>query len=99
MPVLTDFAFTLDPAQAVGRGNDRLSLLSDRPAWREMWESALTEARDLVRPAIAYSVCPVTGSDEQRLFISNGRALESAVVARLFAAAPEVVLALFAVRP
>ena len=99
MPVLTDFAFTLDSAQVMGRWNDRLSPLSDRPAWREMWESALAEARDLVRPAIAYSVCPVTGSDGQRLFVSNGRALESAVLARLFAGAPEVVLAIFTIGP
>jgi hypothetical protein len=99
MPALKDFAFTIDPSQAAGRWSDRLSRLTDRPAWREMWESALAEAQNLVRPGIAYAVHPVTGSDGDRLLIADGRALESAVVARLFGGAPEVVLAIFTIGP
>ena len=97
MPALKDFAFSLDPSQAAGRWSDHLSRLADRPAWREMWESAVAEARDLVRPGIAYAVHLVTGSDGERLLIADGRVLESAVVAQLFGRAPEVVLAIFTI--
>jgi hypothetical protein len=99
MPVLKDFSFNLDPSQVAGRWSDHLSRLSDESAWREMWESALAEARDLIQPAIAYCVCPVAGSDGERLLVGDGKALESAVVARLFASAPEVVLAIFTIGP
>lgn len=99
MPVLKEFAFALDPSRAIRRRSDRLSRLVDRPAWRKMSESALAEARDLIRPGIAYAVHPVTGADGERLIIADGQALESAVVARLFAGAPEVVLAIFTIGP
>lgn len=99
MPALKDFPFTIDTSQAAGRWSDRLSRLTDRPAWREMWESALAEARDLVQPGIAYAVHPVSSSDGERLLIADGRALESAVVARLFGGAPEVLLAIFTIGP
>jgi hypothetical protein len=99
MPVLRDFAFALDPSQAARRRSGLLSRLGERPAWRQMYESALAEARALVRPGIAYAVQPVIGADGERLIIADGQALESAVVARLFAAAPEVVLAIFTIGP
>ena len=99
MPALKNFAFTIDPSLAAGRWSDRLSRLADRSAWQEMWDSALAEARDLVRPGIAYAVHPVTGSDGERLIIADGRALESAVLAQLFGGAPEVVLAIFTAGP
>jgi len=99
MPVLKEFAFTFDPSQAMRRRGGPLSRLADRPAWRKMYESALAEARSLIRPGIAYAVHPVTGADGERLIIADGQALESAVVARLFAGAPEVVLAIFTIGP
>lgn len=98
MPVLKDFTVPLDATEAV-QGSEFLSRLAERPAWREMYEPALAEARDLVRPAVAYAVHPVAGADEERLVIAGGRALESPVVARLFASAPEVVLAVFTIGP
>jgi hypothetical protein len=64
-----------------------------------MYESALAEARDLVRPGIAYAVHPIIRADEDRLIIADGQALESAVVARLFAGAPDVALAIFTIGP
>jgi hypothetical protein len=99
MPVLKEFAFTLDPSEELRRRSDRLSQLVQRPAWRQMYESALAEARDLIRPGIAYAVHPVTGAEPERLFVADGHALDSAVVARLFAGAPEVVLAIFTIGP
>jgi len=99
MPVLKDFSFDLDPSQVPNRWSDRLSRLNDRPDWRGMWEAALAEARDLIRPAVCYGVCEVTGSDGGRLFLAGGRAIESAVAARLFAGAPEVVLTIFTIGP
>ena len=98
MPVIKEFAIPLDATEAI-RGSDFLSRLAERPAWREMYESALAEAGDLVRPAIAYAVHPIAGADGERLIIADGRALESGVVARLFAGAPEVVLAIFTIGP
>ncbi len=64
-----------------------------------MYESAVSEARELVRPAIAYEVHPVTEADEDRLLIADGQALESAVLARLFGEAPEVALVIFTIGP
>lgn len=99
MPVLKDFTVTLNVPEAMkGRGG-HLARLAERPVWRDMYESALPEARGLVRPAIAYGICPVTGSDETCLCVADGERLESPVVARLFAEAPEVLLAIFTVGP
>jgi hypothetical protein len=97
MPILEGFAVTLNPSEALERWAGGGERLRDRPTWRRIWESAFAEARDLIRPAIAYAVHPVTGGDEGRLYVADGRALESAVVARLFADAPEVVPAIFTI--
>ena len=99
MPVLKDFAFALDPVQAAERRGGRLAQLVARPAWRQMCEPAIAEARELIRPAIAYAAHPVRRAEAERLVIADGQALESAVVARLFAGAPEVVLAIFTIGP
>lgn len=99
MPVLTDFAFSLDPVQAAERRGGRLAKLIERPAWRQMFEPAIAEARELMRPAIAYAVHPVAGAEAERLIVADGQALESAVVARLFAGAPEIALVIFTIGP
>ncbi len=99
MPVLRDFTVTLEVPEAMRRRGGHLARLAERPVWREMYESALPEARGLVRPAIAYGVHPVAGSDEKCLRVADGERLESPVVARLFGGAPEVLLAIFTVGP
>lgn len=99
MPVLKDFAFTLDPVRAAERRGGRLAKLIERPAWRQIYEPAIAEARELMRPSVAYAVHPVAGAEAERLVIADGQALESAVVARLFAGAPEVALAIFTIGP
>jgi hypothetical protein len=99
MPVLREFALSLDPVAAVKERGGLLSRLANRPVWRNMYESALPEARELVRPAIAYEVHPVRGADEDCLRIADGQTLESPVVARLFGEAPEVVLTIFTIGP
>jgi len=99
MPVLKDFAFALDPVRAAERRGGRLAQLVERPAWRQMYEPAIAEARELIRPAVAYAVHPITGAEAERLIIADGQALESAVVARLFADAPEVALVIFTIGP
>jgi hypothetical protein len=99
MPVVTDFPFTLDPARIFKRYGREISRLIDRPELRQAYEAALAEARTLVRPAIAYAVQPVVRAEERRLVIGEGQALESAVVARLFAEASEVVLAIYTIGP
>lgn len=99
MPVLRDFTLSLDPAHAVGQRGGLLSHLADRPVWRNMYKSALSEARELIRAAIAYDIHPVTGADQVRLYVADGQALESPIVARLFAEASEVVLAIFTIGP
>jgi len=99
MPVVTDFPFTFDPAHVLQRRGRELSSLIDRPELRQVYEAALAEARTLIRPAIAYAVQPVVLAEEERLVIGEGKALESAVVARLFAQASEVVLAIYTIGP
>jgi len=99
MPVVTDFPFTLDPARVLQRYGGELSALIDRPELRQVYEAALAEARTLIRPAIAYAVHPVVVAEAERLIIAEGQALESAVVARLFAEALEVVLAIYSIGP
>lgn len=99
MPVLKDFAFTLDPVQAAKRRGGRLAKLIERPAWRQMYEPAIAEARELIWPAVAYAVHPVAGAEVERLKIADGHALESAVVAQIFGGAPEVALAIFTIGP
>jgi hypothetical protein len=97
MPVITEFTLSLEPPQAARQHGGVLSRLAERPVWRNMYESALPEARELLRPAFAYDVQPVTGADPERLRIADGHILESPVVAKLFAEAPEVVLAIFTI--
>ncbi len=97
MPVVTDFPFTLDPARLLRRYGREVSGLIDRPELRLVYEAALAEARTLIRPGIAYAVHPVVGAEAERLMIADGRALESPVVARLFAGAPEVVLMIYSI--
>ena len=99
MPVVTDFPFTLDPARVLQRYGRELSALIERPELRPVYEAALAEARTLIRPAIAYAVQPVVVAEAERLIIADGQALESPVVARLFAEAPEVVLAIYTIGP
>jgi hypothetical protein len=99
MPVVTDVPITLDPARLLQRYGRELSALIDRPGLRQAYEAALDEARTLVRPGIAYAVHPVVGAETDRLIIAAGQALESAVVARLFGEAPEVVLAIYTIGP
>lgn len=99
MPVVTDFTLTLDPASLLKRYGREVSALVDRPELRQVYEAALAEARALIRPGIAYAAHPIVGAEEERLIVADGQALESAVVARLFAEAPEVVLAIYSVGP
>ena len=99
MPIVTDFPFTLDPARVLKRYGRELSSLIDRPGLRQVYEAALTEARALIQPGIAYAAHPVVGADGERLIVADGQALESPVVARLFAGASEVVLAIYTIGP
>jgi len=99
MPVVTDFPFTLDPARLLQRYGREVSALIDRPELRQVYETALAEARTLIRPGIAYSVHPVVMAEAERLIIGEGQALESPVVARLFAEASEVVLTIYTIGP
>ena len=99
MPVVTDFPLTLDPARLLQRYGRAVSALIDRPELRQVYEVALAEARTLIRPAIAYAVHPVVVAEAERLIIGEGQALESPVVAHLFAEASEVVLAIYTIGP
>jgi hypothetical protein len=99
MPVVTDFPFTLDPAPVLKRYGREVSALLDRPELRPVYEAALAEARALIRPGIAYAAHPVVTVEAERLLIADGQALESAVVARLFAGAPEIVLMIYSIGP
>src|SRR3990170_4517717 len=99
MPVVTDFAFTLDPAPVLKRYGREVSALIDRPELRQVYEAAVAEARALIRPGIAYPPHPVERAEAERLIIADAHALESPVVARLFAGAPEVVLAIYSIGP
>ena len=99
MPVVTNFPFTFDPAPVLERYGRQVSALLDRPELRQVYDAALAEARMLIRPGIAYSAHPVLAAEAERLIIADGQALESAVVARLFADAPEVVLVIYSVGP
>ena len=99
MPVVMDFPFALDPARLLQRYGREVSGLIDRPELRQVYEAALAEARTLIRPAIAYAVYPVMAVEGERLVIADGQVLESAVVARLFGEAPEVVLTIYTIGP
>jgi hypothetical protein len=99
MPVVTDFPFELDPAPLLKRYGREVSALLDRPELRRVYEAALAEARALIRPGIAYAAHPIVDAETERLIVADGQTLESAVVARLFAGAPEIVLAIYTVGP
>jgi len=99
MPVVTDFPLSLEPARLLQLYGREVSALIDRPELRPVYEAALTEARTLVRPAIAYAVAPVLAVEAGRLVVADGQALESPVVARLFGEARQVVLAIYTIGP
>jgi hypothetical protein len=99
MPVVTDLPFTFDPAPVLKRYGREVSALLDRPELRQVYEAALAEARALIRPGIAYAAHPVVTVEAERLLVADGQALESPVVARLFAGAPEIVLTIYSIGP
>jgi hypothetical protein len=99
MPVVTDLPLEFDPAPVLKRYGREVSALLDRPALRRVYEAALSEARDIIRPGIAYATHPIVGTEAERLIIADGQTLDSAVVARLFAGSPEIVLAIYTVGP
>jgi hypothetical protein len=100
LPVLKDFDFALDPAAVLERlGGAQVEDHGRQQALLRMFEAAVVEARDLIHPAIAYAVHPVVHAEADRLIVADGGALESPVVASLFAEAPEVVLMIYTIGP
>jgi hypothetical protein len=100
LPVLKDFDLALEPTALLERlGGARAEDAGRQQARLRMFETALAEARGLIRPAIAYAVHPVVGVEANRLIVADGSALESPVVASLFADAPEVVLMIYTIGP
>lgn len=99
MPILRDFPFVFDPEAALAHLGRDPSTLRARPQARRLYEAALTEARELLRPAIAYALWPVLRAEPGRLIVADGQALESPVVASLFGGAPEVVLMVYTIGP
>jgi hypothetical protein len=97
MPVVTDFPFTFDPARVLKRYGRDVSALINRPELRPAYEVAMAEARELIRPGIAHATHPIVSAEAERLIVADGRALESPVVARLFAEAQEVVLMIYTI--
>jgi hypothetical protein len=98
LPVKTGFTIELDKEEALQLVRQRQGLPRQK-AWLEAVDEAMDEAGRLVRPGIAYDVFPVTAVEASRLVVGEGHALESAVVASLFASAPEVVLMVFTIGP
>ena len=100
MPVLRDFDFAFDPTAVLERlGRARGEDPGRKQARLRMFEAALAEARELIHPAIAYAVHPVVRAEADRQILADGSALESPVLASLFAEAPEVVLMIYTIGP
>ena len=97
MPVLSGFELGLDKQEALRFLRRRGAPVQE--AWLEAVDQAIDEAQRLVRPAVAYDVFPVAAAEPSRLIVGHGHALESPVVASLFARAPEVVLMVFTIGP
>lgn len=95
MPITRDAALDWQELRdRVSRGQD-----GRPPAWRQAVDAALDEAQALVSPAIAWRALPIVRSEESRLIVGEGEVLESAVVATLFATAPEVVVMVYTIGP
>ena len=100
MPVLKDFDFAFDPMAVLQRlGGAQVEDPGRQQAWLRMFEGSFAEARELIHPAIAYAVHPVVRAEADRLIVAGGSALESPVLASLFAEAPEVVLMIYTIGP
>ena len=105
MPIFNDIHVGVDRAEALAVIRRRQAVPrseavpTGRQAWLEAVDRVVAEAPRLVRPAVAYVVLPVTSTEPSRLIVGDGHALESAVVASLFAEALEVVLMLFTIGP
>jgi hypothetical protein len=100
LPVLRDFDFALDPTAVLERlGGAQVEGPERQKALLRMFEAAVAEARGLIHPAIAYAAHPVVRAEANRLVVADGSALESPVLASLFAEAPEVVLMVFTIGP
>jgi hypothetical protein len=100
LPVLRDFDFAFDPTAVLKRlGGAKVEGPERQQALLRMFEAAVAEARELIHPAIAYAVHPVVRAEAGRLIVGDGSALESAVLASLFAEAPEVVLMIYTIGP
>jgi len=100
LPVLKDFDFAFDPAAVLERlGGAQVEDAGRQQAWLQMFEAAFAEARQLIHPAIAYAIHPVVRAEPDRLIVADGSALESPVLASLFAEAPEVVAMIYTIGP
>jgi len=100
LPVLKDFDFAFDPMAVLQRlGGAQVEDPGRQQAWLRMFEGSFAEARELIHPAIAYAVHPVVRAEADRLIVADGSALESPVLASLFAEAPEVVLMIYTIGP
>ena len=99
MPIVKDLTVDLDKA-AILESVQRLQGGPGRQqAWLDVVDQAVDEALALAQPAIAWDIFPVAAAEPSRLIIGDGHALESGVVASLFARAPAVVLMLFTIGP
>jgi hypothetical protein len=101
LSIVKGFKLELEKEEALRFVRARRAITEDgRPnPWLEAVDRAVDEALGLVQPAIAYEVFPVTAAEASRLVVGDGHALESPVVASLFAHAPEVVLMVFTIGP
>ena len=99
MPIVKDLTVDLDKA-AILESVQRLQGGPGRQqAWLDVVDQAVDEALALAQPAIAWDIFPVAAAEPSRLIIGDGHALESGVVASLFARVPAVVLMLFTIGP
>jgi hypothetical protein len=64
-----------------------------RPGGRERWQEALTEARDLVRPAAVWELIPVEAIRHGSVFLAGGSRLSGGPVATVIAGASDLILA------
>ncbi|HVP19724.1 MAG TPA: hypothetical protein VMU36_12060 [Spirochaetia bacterium] len=93
MTVALDWQIEFDEAEIRHVMGAAVSRILARAGGRESWHEALTEARDLVRPAAAWVPVPIVEIRQESVFLAGGSSLNGGPVATVVAGASDLIMA------
>jgi len=93
MFVRRDWEIGYDEDQMIAQVGGTLPRLLARPDVQADWQAALADARELVRPAVAWDLFPIREVRHQRLVLADGTQIGGGPVATVIAGASHLAVA------